>query len=83
MILMAPSIRVAVGEELGLAPGAITTSQIATAQRMLGALRWCLPFPGFVGATCLPHTPPALPALLSAQLLQLQPPPAGRVGRRL
>ena len=37
IIMMAPSIRVAVGEELGLAPGAVTTGQIATAQRMLGA----------------------------------------------
>ncbi|GAB4819092.1 hypothetical protein N2152v2_006138 [Parachlorella kessleri] len=36
IIMMAPSIRVAVGEELGLAPGAVTTGQIATAQRMLG-----------------------------------------------
>ena len=34
--MMAPSIRVAVGEEVGLAPGAVTTGQIATAQRMLG-----------------------------------------------
>lgn len=37
IVMMAPSIRVAVGEELGLAPGAVTTGQIATAQRMLGA----------------------------------------------
>ena len=31
----APSVRVAVGEELGLAPGAITTGQLVQAQREL------------------------------------------------
>lgn len=36
VIMMAPSIRVSIGEEVGLAPGEVTTGQIATAQRMLG-----------------------------------------------
>eukprot|EP00884_Botryococcus_braunii_P007911 jgi/Botrbrau1/17120/Bobra.0157s0021.2 len=32
----APAVRVAIGEELGLAPGAITTGQLVAAQRALG-----------------------------------------------
>lgn len=31
----APAVRVALGEELGLAPGAITTGQLVQAQREL------------------------------------------------
>ena len=32
----APAVRVAIGEEVGLAPGSITTGQMVTAQRQLG-----------------------------------------------
>jgi hypothetical protein len=32
----APAVRVAVGEELGLGPGSVTTGQMVTAQRRLG-----------------------------------------------
>ena len=32
----APAVRVAIGEEVGLAPGSITTGQMVTAQRELG-----------------------------------------------
>jgi len=32
----APSVRVSIGEEVGLAPGSITTGQMVTAQRQLG-----------------------------------------------
>lgn len=32
----APSVRVAIGEELGQAPGTVSTGQMVAAQRMLG-----------------------------------------------
>lgn len=34
--ITAPAVRVALGEELGLSPGSVTTGQMVTAQRELG-----------------------------------------------
>ncbi len=36
VVVTAPAVRVAIGEELGLAPGAATTGQMVAAQRALG-----------------------------------------------
>lgn len=36
MCITAPAVRVAVGEELGLGPGAVTTGQMVEAQRWVG-----------------------------------------------
>lgn len=36
MCVTAPAVRVAIGEELGLAPGSVATGQMVTAQHELG-----------------------------------------------
>lgn len=50
VIQTAPSVRVSIGEELGLAPGAVETGQMVAAQRALGfdyvSLLWGLSWGG-------------------------------------
>lgn len=36
VVITAPAVRVAIGEELGLAPGTVSTGQMVAAQRALG-----------------------------------------------
>ena len=77
--ITAPAVRVALGEELGLGPGAVTTGQMVTAQKQLG-FHHCFDVNFAADLTIMEEGTELLGRLRAAWGLDTPPPSAGPAG---